>query len=335
MKAVRVRTVRLLLLYWSLASWGDKLKLKPGRERNRFEVIYPRSPKFYKGPLDDPVIRPETTGATWTPTRPPPAAIVGPKTTVALHFHGGAFVIGDGRDGDAGWLARTLVKHLGCSHVCSAQYRLASSKGGHFPAALQDALTVYLHLIKELGIPASQIILSGDSAGGNAVLGLLRYISEYGQELDIPHPGAVTLWSPWVDVSAGMNMALDVRMSPNYHTDYINTEFARWGARGITDHGKIDPLHPYISPLHHPFGFSTKIPMFVQYGDREILADDIKDFAKRSENLGWPLHLHNSESCPHDILLLGPRMGFHEEAEESVRKAKKFLSSAATLYLRD
>ncbi|KAI1810822.1 Alpha/Beta hydrolase protein [Poronia punctata] len=332
-KAVRVRTVRLALLYMSLFSWGDKLRLKPGRERDRFEIIKAKSDKLYRGPLKDTEIEPQTLGATWTPSKPTPAAAKDPKSTVTLHFHGGAFVIGDGRDGDTGYLSRTLVKHLGCRYVCTPGYRLSSSKGGQFPAALQDALTSYLHLVKEMGIPGSRIILSGDSAGGNIVMGLLRYINEYGRELDLPAPAAALLWSPWVDVSAAMDVTLDIRESPYYKTDYLNAEFARWGARTVSDYGRIDPMHPYLSPLHHPFILDARIPMFVHTGDHEVLSDDDKAFADTFAKRGWPVHLCVSKGCPHDILLLGPRMGFHREAEEATRDAREFLASQSALHL--
>ncbi|KAI0431746.1 FAD/NAD(P)-binding domain-containing protein [Xylaria sp. FL1042] len=331
-QAVRVRTIRLLLVYWSLFLAGDRLKLKPGRERNRFEVIHPKS-KSYKGPLSDPKIRPEAIGATWTPARPSSAEVTSQRNTVVLHFHGGAFVIGDGRDHDTGYLARTLVRHMGCTHIFTPQYRLSSHKDGHFPAALQDALTSYLHLVIEMGIPASRIIFSGDSAGGNLVLGLLRYINEYGHELNIPQPAAAMLWSPWTDVSAALDVTLDITKSPNYASDYLSAEFARWGGRTITAYGSIDGAGPYLSPLHHPFKMSTKIPMFVHAGDREVLCDDIKALSKAFEQQGWPVHLVMSKRCPHDILLLGPRMGFNKEAEAAVRDAKAFFTSTTALHL--
>ena len=44
------------------------------------------------------------------------------------------------------------------------------------PAALQDAVTIYHHLLST-GIPSTSIILSGTSSGGHLVLGLLRYIA--------------------------------------------------------------------------------------------------------------------------------------------------------------
>ncbi|KAI1309565.1 FAD/NAD(P)-binding domain-containing protein [Xylaria venustula] len=329
-EAVRVRTVRLLLLYWALLLAGDRLKLKPGREGDRFEVIHPKSKKLYKGPLDDTKTRPETIGTTWTPTRPSSAAATSQKTTVVLHFHGGAFVIGDGRDHDTGYLARTLVRHMGCSFVCTPQYRLSTHRDGQFPAALQDALTSYLHLVTELGIPSTQIILSGDSAGGNIVLGLLRYIKEYGQELNIPTPAAVALWSPWTDVSAALDVTTDITQSPNYVSDYLSAEFARWGGRAVTAYGSIEP-GPYLSPLHHPFKMSTEIPMFVNGGDREVLRDDIKAFSKAFEHQDWPVHLVISKGCPHDVLLVGPRLGFHRDAEEAVQDAKAFFSGTTAL----
>ncbi|KAI0118239.1 FAD/NAD(P)-binding domain-containing protein [Nemania sp. FL0031] len=336
LQAILVRSVRLILLYWSLFLAGDRLTLKAGRERARFEVISPKSLKLYQGPLNDTDIHPETIGATWTPARPQPAAITD-KTTVVLHFHGGAFVIGDGRDHDAGFVARTLVQHMGCAHVCSPQYRLSTPTSGRFPAALQDALTSYLHLTQDMGIPASQIVLSGDSAGGTIVLGLLRYISEHGQKLSIPAPAAAALWSPWTDVHAALDPNVDVMslMSsmPNYASDYVGPEFVRWGALAVTGHGAIDGAGPYLSPQHHPFRMGAEVPLFVNAGGGEVLCDTIKAFCKSFENEGWPVRLVISEGCPHDIALLGLRIGFQEEAEAAVRDARVFFSSMTALHL--
>ncbi|KAF5003174.1 hypothetical protein FDECE_10242 [Fusarium decemcellulare] len=331
-QAARMRVVKLLLLYWSLTKAGDRLNLRQGREKNRFEVVAPRSPKLYRGVLSDVLIQPAQLGMTWTPARPPPAELVRPDMTVALHFHGGAFVIGNGRDEDTGYLARTLIRHTGCTHVCTPQYRLSSSKNGSFPAPLQDALTAYLSLIKTKGIPANQIILSGDSAGANIALGLLRYIHEYGQQDEIPLPRAVTLWSPWVDVSGALEQ--DMTKSPNYKTDYLSKEFGRWGALTVSEFGKIDPSGPYLSPLRHPFKVDVNLPMFVNAGGREVLYHDITDFCERYQKHGWTVHMDISEGCPHDILLLGPRIGFGAEAEKAAEHARDFLIETAGINLR-
>lgn len=327
-KAVRVRIIRSVLLCWSVLHWGERLSLKPGRERERFVTIRPASTKLYQGPLKDALIKPQLLGLTWTPSRPPPTVTA--DTIVALHFHGGGYVIGDGRDHDTGFLATTLSGSMGCAHVCTPQYRLSSGNNGRFPAQLQDALTAYLHLLKELRIPAKQIIMSGDSAGANLALALLRYISNHGKELDIPAPGAVTLWSPWVDI--GGALVQDVTRSPNYGTDYINGEFGRWGATTVTGFGAIDPTGPYLSPLHHPF--QLDMPVFVHTGDREVLCLDGNEFSERFREMGANLELMVSKGCPHDILLLGPLMGFIKEGREAAAKAKAFLLRETTMRLR-
>ena len=328
-QAVRMRVVRLLLSYWSLTRSGDRLHLNPGREKNRFEVAAPRSQKFYEGPLKSRDIRPAQLGLTWTPARPPPPSLVAPDMIVALHFHGGAFVIGNGRDEDTGLLAQSLIRHTGCTYVCTPQYRLSSGKGGYFPASLQDAFTAYLWLTKVKGIPSAQIILSGDSAGANLALGLLRYIREHGKDVMVPYPKAAMLWSPWISVSAALEQ--DMRLSPNYKTDYLTREFGRWGARTISANGATDPAGPYLSPLMHPFELGENLPVFVHAGGCEILCDDIRDFCKRFERKGWNIHLDVSQNCPHDILLLGDRAGFGAEANLAASRAREFLSQAAGL----
>lgn len=338
-QAVRMRVVRLVLLYWSFIRWGDRLTLRPGRERNRFEVMHPPSSpsRYCKGVLSDPAIQPSPIGTTWTPARPPPVSLIRPELSVALHFHGGGFAIGNGRDSDTGYLAQTFLTHMGCALVCTPQYRLSSQANntGRFPAPLQDALTAYLWLIYVKRIPAKQIIVSGDSAGANIAIALMRYIAashSSSPDMDIPAPGAVALWSPWVDVEAAIEQ--DMRDSPNYATDYLNREFGRWGAASVSGFGAVDLRSAYLSPLHHPFAWDGAPPMFVHGGDREVLWDDIQLFAKRYEEAGWKVHLHNSKHCPHDILLLGSRIGFEREAEEAARDAGSFFLATAGLKLR-
>jgi acetyl esterase/lipase len=53
---------------------------------------------------------------------------------------------------------------------------------------------MWCYVTQELGIPGSRIIVSGDSAGGNAVLALLRYLEEFGEKLGLEKPKAAWLW---------------------------------------------------------------------------------------------------------------------------------------------
>ncbi|KAK4184345.1 hypothetical protein QBC35DRAFT_525581 [Podospora australis] len=332
-QAVRMRVVKLVLHYWSLLRAGDRLTLRPRSEGNRFEVAPPQSEKVYQhGVLYDHAIEPGPVGMTWKPARPPPAGLIKPDFVLCLHFHGGGFAIGNGRDSDTGYLAKTLIRHMGVTHVCTPQYRLSSKRNGRFPAQIQDALTSYLYLIRDRKIPASQIIFSGDSAGANIALGLLRFIHDHGQTLNIPAPAAVALWSPWVDVNAAIQQ--DMRQSPNYRTDFLNKEFGQWGAVSVSGYGAVDTGCAYLSPLHHPFKGNINIPMYIHGGRREVLCDDIEEFANRYREVGWNVHLVVADHCPHDILLLGPLIGFHKEAEEGCKLAGRFLARETGLKMR-
>ena len=82
-----------------------------------------------------------------------------------IYFHGGGWVIGSVDTHDP--ICRSLAKESGAV-VISVDYRLAPEH--KFPAAVEDAhaATVWVCANAErLGIDASRIVISGDSAGGN------------------------------------------------------------------------------------------------------------------------------------------------------------------------
>jgi acetyl esterase/lipase len=232
-------------------------------------------------------------------------------------------VIGDGRDQDTGFLTRTIVKHARVTHVFTPQYRLSSNEGGRFPAALQDAITSYSYLINTLKIPAGRITFSGDSAGGNLALTLLRYVAVHGDEVGLPAPGCIWLWSPWVDVEAARNPK-NISESPQYPTDYLGSGFGLWGVTTFCPHGKgLDGASPWISPLNHPF--ESKTPIWIQTGDSEVLYDDDVKLAGQLKEAGNKVGLEVTKGVPHDIILVGPLVGFTKEAADAAKKAGEFL----------
>jgi acetyl esterase/lipase len=125
-------------------------------------VPNPAPKEFYREVLEDPEIKPAVIGGMWynTPYVAGKHEVQGRR--VVLHFHGGAYVVGGYRPKEGGiWGPGNLAKRFGAFVFCP-QYRLSSLPNGRFPAALQDAVTSYKFLL-DLGIPASSIILSGDS----------------------------------------------------------------------------------------------------------------------------------------------------------------------------
>ncbi|KAF4543216.1 Alpha beta hydrolase fold-3 domain containing protein [Lasiodiplodia theobromae] len=338
-QAIGVRLLRAIVHHSAEIEVHVPLSLAPGAEGSRFVVMEPAEDSIYRGPLvdDDGITRPEKIGGTWYSEPYTKGSSNNDDDdddkAIVLHFHGGAFVLGDGRDKDCGHLARTMLQTCGASsvsHVFCPQYRLAGAPThARYPAALQDALTSYLYLLRSCRIPASRIIVSGDSAGGNIVNGLLRYLATYGAEIGVEPPACAWLWSPWTNPSLALDAAYIVR-SPNYPSDYISTGFGAWGARVYAGHREGLVKDVWISavnaePYHSPS------PVWMQTGGRELLFHDNVEFFEGMKKVnekrgggGQPCELEIVPYAPHDIALTGHVVGFTKEYAEALKKAEAF-----------
>lgn len=301
------------------------LSLAPNAEKEKWAVAKPASSKAYLGPADcDPTVKPESLGGTWYPTPNPLGGPNKPKLVIC-HFHGGAYVIGDGRKKDAAFAAKALRENTDAAYVFCPQYRLSSNPGCQFPAALQDAITAYSYLINERELSASQIILSGDSAGANLALALTRYLTEHGDAAGLGKPHATLLWSPWVS-PLGSLTSETFDGSPHRGTDYITASFGGWGARTYQP-SKSSGLtldHPYISFTGH--AFATPTPIYISTGECEVLYhDDIKLADELLAIKGNKVKLQVEEHAVHDTILAGPLVGFEKEAILAAKRAGEWL----------
>lgn len=197
------------------------------------------------------------------------------------------------------------------------QYRLAVDVKTRFPAAIQDGLTAYQYLLSE-GIPASDIVLSGDSAGGNLAVNLMRYLVEH--EGVMPLPRAILLWSPWLDIAINFTT---FEMNPHYKTDYIPLSFARWATRAYL--GCFPANHPYVSPCGNEF--ATPVPIFLHTCKVEILHDQHMKFVDSMRKIpGNRLTLFESVHAPHDIFGSGQILGFQQETLMAIDAASTFIA---------
>ena len=182
---------------------------------------------------------------------------------------------------------------------------------------MQDALTGYLFLLEKLEIPSHQIVLCGDSAGGNLAIALLRYIEEFGTTT--PRPRCVTLFSPWV-----APFDYDTETSPNRHSDFLPTSFLRWGAHTYAEGVPNAPSYPYITPLGHPF--APSVPLFVNAGNVEIFFEDIKLWVGQMKTFEDNLvEFHEEDAALHDTFLLASILGFEESAQEVISTMGAFI----------
>lgn len=133
----------------------------------------------------------------------------------------------------SGGPARTQKTSSGghCKRAFSLDYRLCvpgHPEMGSYPAALLDSLAGYRYLVEDCGFESKNIIVAGDSAGGNLALAMCRYLRDekiYGM------PGAMILLSPWADASrshAGPsgNPNKFSTAYTNKHSDIISTSTA-------------------------------------------------------------------------------------------------------------
>ncbi len=113
-----------------------------------------------------------------------------------------------------------------------------------------------------LGYGARDIIIAGDSAGGNLALSLVLKLKEEKRLL----PRGLVLMSPWTDLTAsGKSHFTRADVDPVLNAGYL---------KKMTDNYTVgeDLENPLISPLFGNFeGFP---PVYIQVGDNEILLND-------------------------------------------------------------
>ena len=212
----------------------------------------------------------------WTRLRAPHG-----RRHAILYCHGGGYT--SGNLGYARVLASKLA-HVTGYDVLSFEYRLAPEHP--YPAAVEDALQAWDHLML-LGYGAQDIILAGDSAGGNLALVLCLRLRGAGRRL----PGGLVLFSPWTDMtmsgpSYGERAAIDPMLTANY-IDAVRRAYAP---------GE-DFSHPELSPL---FGDLSGFPRtLVQVGDHEILFSDAQRLAEALRRQNVPARLEVSEGMWH------------------------------------
>lgn len=178
------------------------------------------------------------------------------RSKVILYCHGGGYT--SGNLGYARVLAAKMASATGCE-VLAFQYRLAPEFP--YPAALEDALKAWEYLMHQ-GWGAKNVILAGDSAGGNLALELTLALNAEGRFL----PGRLVLFSPWTDMSAsGDSYTQREELDPMLTNRYIQSVRGAYAPDADYSHPKLSPLFADLSGLP---------PTLIQVGEREILFSD-------------------------------------------------------------
>ena len=174
--------------------------------------------------------------------------------------------------------------------ILQPEYRLSWSTPlpaqGAFPAALIDCVAAYKYLIKDLGFEAQNILIMGESAGGNLAFQLTRYIAQMNLP-GLPSPRGQLILSPtadWGFTQVGIGGAFE----RNTDTDMVHSFLAGFATRSMV--GNLPPSaaweNSWISPgslrLPHPEGtFAGLPPTCMIVGAVEITVDPMRTMRDR------------------------------------------------------
>lgn len=224
------------------------------------------------------------------------------RRRVILYCHGGGYT--SGGLGFSKVLASKLTRATGLD-VLAFDYRLAPEHP--YPAAVEDAQAAWDHLMR-LGFGARDVVLAGDSAGGNMALVLCLKLRAEGRML----PGALLLMSPWTDMTcSGESLTERADIDPVLTPEYIYAVREAYA-------GGLDPAQPELSPLLADLaGFP---PTLIQVGTHEILFSDAERLAERMKAAGTECRLEVWEGMWHDF-----QMYPSKSAAQAMQNAAHFL----------
>ncbi|TGO69758.1 hypothetical protein BOTNAR_0007g00390 [Botryotinia narcissicola] len=204
-----------------------------------------------------------------------------------------------------------------------------------FPAALLDCLVAYLHLLYppensfHTAVLAENIILSGDSAGGNLSLSLLLLLLHLhktstpivlnGVSRLLSLPAGLALNSPWTDLllsspSMETNSKYDYIPPPSLFSLSHSIPYPRcklWPTPSPRSNIYCEDamlIHPLVSPLAAPASAWEGSPPILFIVGTELLSDENKILARRLARRGVRVRWEEYEWMPHCFALALPHL---------------------------
>lgn len=230
---------------------------------------------------------------------------------VFLQLHGGGYILG------LSDLYRNLaVKQAvltDAREVWLVDYRLAPEN--LYPAALEDAAQIYSELLAR-GVDPKNLIVFGDSAGGNLALELSIYL----REKNLPQPAALILASPWATLetdlpsrtgNADRDWALG-RMNPFMYNGVANPVYG----------GDIPFNDPRLSPIYADL--TGLPPTLIQIGGHELFVDEGIELLRKATADELNVTLSVYQGMPHDFALLIPDL---DDSVKSFAEIKSFVNA--------
>jgi acetyl esterase/lipase len=211
-----------------------------------------------------------------------PGAVSG-KTL--FYLHGGGYVFGSLTS------HRHLVSRLAVAAKATAyhlDYRLAPEHP--YPAALDDAIKAYRAILQS-GIAPENLVVGGESAGGNLAAALLLKA----RAENLPQPAGLYLLSPWLDTTTNGESYDTVGDRDPVTSRASMEEYAAAFLGGKPDDIFTSPVRADLDGLP---------PILIQVGTEEVLLSDSLTFTNRAALSALDVRLNVWPRLPHAWPLL-------------------------------
>lgn len=190
-----------------------------------------------------------------------------------------------------------------------------------YPTQLNEAVDLWEELTRIQGYSAENIVIGGDSSGGNLALSMMLKIRDDGGEM----PAGAFLLSPWTDMTMSgesyiQNYAKDVEIGEKKSVLTKEKREKLMKSDLYSFIGNANRLEPYISPCFGSYeGFP---PMFFAVGEDEMLLDDTLMVVKKLKNAKVSVSCEKKQGMFHTYVLYKNMM---PESKKSFDKTKKYV----------
>ena len=193
------------------------------------------------------------------------------KNSIILHIHGGGFITLSPIYHEN--YLRKIVNKTGIASL-SVNYRFSPEYS--FPSALDDIYQIYTWLIEngenDLNLKIKNIILLGDSAGGNLILSLVYILLIRGIKL----PNLIILAYPAVKMNI---IPLSLSYINSIYDPMLNYNLLDFCRKSYLGENNTEDMNPFISPIYMDNKILKHLPKIKIYGGTgDPLRDDYVEF---------------------------------------------------------
>lgn len=224
-----------------------------------------------------------------------------------LYLHGGGYTF----HGAVSHRYADMLAHHSGAQLFAPDYRLTPEHP--HPAQSDDAFAAWQYLRET--VPAKQIVVIGDSAGGHMALSLLQRLKIEGE----PQPALCIGLCPWTDIG-DRGASLHGNDSYDLVQGWMALRFGEW----------LDPKGTFgrlaLSPI--AYDYNGLAPIYLQAGGREILRDMIRDFARAQAAKGADILLDLWSDMAHNFQALDSTRQSSTEALQRICAAVEAFAGA-------